>query len=78
MQIYGILSNIRGISVENQRISEKIGENQRISGNFVKFSHKNVMVFPNFLGKSLADPIIFRNFADAKNDFPQRRLIMVS
>lgn len=50
MQIYGILLNIRGISVENQRISEKIGENQRISGNFVKFSHKNVMVFPNFLG----------------------------
>lgn len=78
MQIYGILLNIRGISVENQRISEKIGENQRISGNFVKFSHKNVMVFPNFLGKSLVVPIIFRNFADAKNDFPQRRLIMVS
>lgn len=67
MQIYGILLNIRGISVENQRISEKIGENQRISGNFVKFSHKNVMVFPNFLGKTLADPIIFRNFANAKN-----------
>lgn len=63
MQIYGILLNIRGISVENQRISEKIGENQRISGNFVKFSHKNVMVFHNFLGKSLAEPIIFRNFA---------------
>lgn len=63
MQIYGILLNIRGISVENQRISEKIGENQRISGNFVKFSHKNVMFFPNFLGKSLAEPIIFRNFA---------------
>lgn len=78
MQIYGILLNIRGISVENQRISEKIGENQRISGNFVKFSHKNVIVFPNFLGKSLVVPIIFRNFADAKNDFPQRRLIMVS
>lgn len=78
MQIYGILLNIRGISVENQRISEKIGENQRISGNYVKFSHKNVMVFPNFLGKSLVVPIIFRNFADAKNDFPQRRLIMVS
>lgn len=78
MQIYGILLNIRGISVENQRISEKIGENQRISGNFVKFSHKNVMVFPNFLGKSLVVPIIFRNFADAKNDFPERRLIMVS
>nr|DAO02304.1 MAG TPA: hypothetical protein [Caudoviricetes sp.] len=36
------------------------------------------MVFPNFLGKSLVVPIIFRNFADAKNDFPQRRLIMVS
>ena len=52
MQIYGILLNIRGISVENQRISEKIGENQRISGNFVKFSHKNVIVFPNFLGKN--------------------------
>lgn len=68
MQIYGILLNIRGISVENQRIS----------GNYVKFSHKNVMVFPNFLGKSLVVPIIFRNFADAKNDFPQRRLIMVS
>lgn len=78
MQIYGILLNIRGISVENQRISEKIGENQRISGNYVKYSHKNVMVFPNFLGKSLVVPIIFRNFADAKNDFPQRRLIMVS
>lgn len=71
MQIYGILLNIRGISVENQRISEKIGENQRISGNFVKFSHKNVMVFPNSLGKSLAEPIIFRNFAPhniAKNN----------
>ena len=53
MQIYGILLNIRGISVENQRIS----------GNFVKFSHKNVMVFPNFLGKPLVVPIIFRNFA---------------
>lgn len=63
MQIYGILLNIRGISVENQRISEKIGENQRISGNFVKFSHKKVSIFPNFLGKSLAEPIIFRNFA---------------
>ena len=63
MQIYGILLNIRGISVENQRISEKIGENQRISGNFVKFSHKNVTISPNFLGKSLAVPIIFRNFA---------------
>lgn len=68
MQIYGILLNIRGISVENQRISEKIGENQRISGNFAKFSYKNVIVFPNFLGKSLAVPIIFRNFADAKNN----------
>lgn len=68
MQIYGILLNIRGISVENQRISEKIGENQRISGNFVKFSHKNVIVFPNFLGKSLVVPIIFRNFANAKNN----------
>lgn len=67
MQIYGILLNIRGISVVNQRISEKIGENQRISGNFVKFSHKNVIVFPNFLGKSLVVPIIFRNFANAKN-----------
>lgn len=53
MQIYGILLNIRGIAVENQRISEKIGENQRISGNFVKYSHKNVMVFPNFLGNPL-------------------------
>ncbi len=67
MQIYGILLNIRGISVENQRISEKIGENQRISGNFVKLSHKNVTVFPNFLGKPLVVPIIFRNFANAKN-----------
>jgi len=37
MQIYGILLNIRGISVENQRISEKIGENQRKSENFGEF-----------------------------------------
>ena len=70
MQIYGILLNIRGISVEYpwkirefQRKSENFRENQRISGNFVKFSHKNVMVFPNFLGKPLVVPIIFRNFA---------------